>query len=59
MLQVVVVPVVIGTLGVALKRLKNWLKKLGVKSRIGLAKAAVLGTVKILMHVLETFGCRV
>ena len=34
--QAVVVPVVIGALGVTLKRLKDWLKKLSVRSSIGL-----------------------
>ena len=34
--QAVVVPVVIGALGVTSKRLKDWLKKLSVKSSIGL-----------------------
>ena len=32
--QVVVVPVVIGALGVAMKRLKNWLKKFDVRTSI-------------------------
>ena len=34
--QAMVVPVVIGALGVTSKRLKDWLKKLSVKSSIGL-----------------------
>ena len=43
--QVVVVPVVIGALGVTSKRLKDWLEKLNVKTSIDLLqKAALLGT---------------
>ena len=43
--QVVVVSVVIGTLGVASKRVQDWLKKLDVKSSIELLqKAELLGT---------------
>ena len=46
--QVVVVPVVIGALGVRVKRSKDGLKKLDVKSSIELLqKAALLGTPKI------------
>ena len=46
--QAVVVPVVIGALGVTSKILKEWVKKLYVKSSIELLqKAALLGTVKI------------
>ena len=53
--QVAVVPVVIGALGVTSKRLKDWLKKLDVKSSIELLqKAALLGTTKIVRQVLET-----
>ena len=53
--QVVVVPVLIGALGVISKRLKDWLKKLDVKSSIELLqKAALRGTVKIVWQVLET-----
>ena len=56
--QIVVVPVVIGTQGVTSKRLKDWLKKLDVKSSIELLqKAALLGTAKIVRQVLETLGC--
>ena len=47
--QVVLVPVVIGAVGVTLKRLKDWMKKLDVKSSIELLqKAALLGTSKVL-----------
>ena len=50
-----VVPVANGALGVTSKRLKNWLKKLDVKSSIELLqKAASLGTAKIARQVLET-----
>ena len=50
-----VVPVVIGALGVALKKLKDWMKKLDVKSSIDLLqKAPLLGTAKIVRQVLET-----
>ena len=53
--QVVVVPVVIGALGVTSKRLKDWLEKLNIKSSIELLqKAALLGTAKIVRQVLET-----
>ena len=53
--HIVVVPVVIGALGVTLKRMKDWLKKLDEKSSIGLLKKpALLGTAKILRQVLET-----
>ena len=53
--QVVVVPVVIESLGVTSKRLKDWLKKLDVKSSIELLqKATLLGTAKIERQVLET-----
>ena len=44
---VVVVPVVIGALGVTPKRLEDWLKKL-------LPKAALLGTAEVIRQVLET-----
>ena len=51
--QVVVVPVVIGPLGV--KRLKDWLKMLDLKSSIELLrKTALLGIAKIVRQVLET-----
>ena len=50
-----VVPVVIGALGVTSKRLKDCLKKLDVKSSTELLqKAALLKTVKIVRQVLET-----
>ena len=50
-----IVPVVIGALGVTSKTLKDWLKKLDVKSSIELLqKAALLGTAKIVRQVLET-----
>ena len=53
--QVVLVPVVTGALGVTLKRLKDWMKKLDVKSSIELLqKAALLGTSKVVRQVLET-----
>ena len=53
--QVVIVPVVIGALRVTSKTLKDWLKKLDVKSSIELLqKAALLGTAKIVRQVLET-----
>ena len=53
--QVVVVPVVIGALGVTSKRQKDWQKKLDVKSSIELLqKAALLGTARIVRQVLET-----
>ena len=56
--QVVVVPVVIGALGVTSKRLKDWLEKLNIKSSIELLqKAALLGTAKIVRQVLEVAGC--
>ena len=35
--QVKVIPVVTGALGVTLKRLKNWVKKLNLKSSIELS----------------------
>ena len=55
----VVVPVVIGALGVTSKRLKDWLKKINVKSSIELLeKAVLLGTTKFVRRVLETRGCR-
>ena len=53
--QFVFVPVVIRTLGVTSKRLKDWLKKLDVKSSIELfQKSAFLGTAKIVRQVLVT-----
>ena len=53
--QVVVVPVVIGALGVTSKRLKDWLEKLNIKSSIELLeKAALFGTATIIIQVLET-----
>ena len=53
--QVVVVPVVIGALGVRSKRLKDSLEMLNIKSSIKLLqKAALLGTAKIVRQVLET-----
>ena len=53
--QVVFVPVVIGSVGVTLERLKGCLKKLDIKSSIELLqKAALLGTARIVRQVLET-----
>ena len=53
--QVVVVPVVIGALGVTSKTLKDWLQKLNIKSSIELLqKEVLLGTAKIVRQVLET-----
>ena len=52
--QVVVVPDVIGALGVTLKILKDWLKMLDVKS---MQKIALFGTAKIVRQVLETSDC--
>ena len=55
MSQVVVVPIFVGALGVASKKLNDWLKKVGVKSSIELLqKAALLGTARIIRQVLET-----
>ena len=40
------------------KRLKDWLKKLDVKSNIELLqKVALFGTAKIVRQILETSGC--
>ena len=48
MSQVAVIPLVTGALGVTLKRLKDWLKNLDVKSSIELLKKpAMLTTSKI------------
>ena len=53
--QVAIFPVVIGALGVSSKKLKDWLEKSDVKSNIELLqKAALLGTAKIVRHILET-----
>ena len=53
--QVVVVSVVIGSLGVTSKILKDWLEKLNIKSSIELLeKAVLLGTATIVSQVLET-----
>ena len=50
---VAVVPVVTEALGETSKRLKDWLKKVNVKSSIGIVqKAALLGTAKIVRQVL-------
>ena len=50
---VAVVPVVTGALGETSKRLKDWLKKVNVKSSIGIVqKAALLGIAKIVRQVL-------
>ena len=50
---VAVVPVVTGALGETSKRLKDWLKKVNVKSSIEIVqKAALLGTAKIVRQVL-------
>ena len=50
-----IVPVVIGSLGVTSKRFKDWLEKLNIKSSVELLqKAALLGTAKIVRQVLET-----
>ena len=47
-----------GALGVTSKRLKDWLKKLDVKSNIELLqKVALFGTAKIVRQILETWGC--
>ena len=52
--QVVVVSVVIGSLGVTSKILKDWLEKLNIKSSIELLeKAVLLGTATIVSQVLE------
>ena len=46
--QIVVVPVVIGTLGMTSKRLKDFLEKLNINSTIELSqKVVLLGTAKI------------
>ena len=46
--QIVVVPVVIGTLGMTSKRLKDFLEKLNINSTIELLqKVVLLGTAKI------------
>ena len=52
----IIVPVVLAALEVTSKRLKDWLKKLDVKSSSIelLQKAALLGTAKIVRQVLET-----
>ena len=53
--QLVVIPVVIGALGVTSKRLKDWLKKLNVKCSVELLqKAALLGTAKVVRQLLQT-----
>ena len=50
-----VVPIEIGALGVTLKRLKDWLERLNIKSSIELLQnAALLGTAEIVRQVLET-----
>ena len=53
--QAVVVPIVTVALGVTSKNLKDWLKRLDVKSSIEvLQKAALLRTAKIVWQILET-----
>ena len=53
--EVVVVPAVIGALGVTPNRLKDWIKKLNVRSSIELLlKAPLLRTEKIVKYVSET-----
>ena len=50
-----VVPVVVGALGVVSKRLDAWLEKLGVTIRTGLLqKTALLGTARILRKLLDS-----
>ena len=54
MKKIEVIPVVIGALGIVTKRITNWIKKLGLKTRIGhLQKTALLGTARILRKVLQ------
>ena len=50
-----VVPVVVGSLGVVSKRLDAWLEKLALTTRTGLTqKTALLGTARILSKLLES-----
>ena len=52
--QAVVVPVVIGALAVTSKRLKDWLKKLRVKTSIGLLERNIAWNCKTVRQVRET-----
>jgi hypothetical protein len=55
MKKVIVVPVVVGALGVVSKKLDEWIEKLDVNIKIELIqKTALLGTARILRKVLNT-----
>ena len=50
-----VVPIVVGAFGVVSKRLKRWLKDLGIENVLGsIQMAAIVGTAAILKKVLST-----
>ena len=50
----VVIPVVVGTLGMVTNRLERFIRKIGVDASVGLLqKACLLGTIRILRRVLE------
>ena len=52
--NVEVVPVVVGVLGSVTKKLGQWIKKLGIRVRIGLLqKTTLLGTTRMLRRVLD------
>ena len=53
--QVVVVPIVVGALGMVTNNLVGWLRKLGVGDVAGgLQTSAIIGTAAILRKVLNT-----
>ena len=54
MKKVVVVPVVVGALGVVTKKMPSWIEKIGIEVRTDiLQKTSLLGTARILRKVLE------
>ena len=53
--RVEVIPVVVGALGAVTKRLENWIRRIGLKTKVShIQKTALLGSARILRKVLET-----
>ena len=53
--NVEVIPVIVGVLGSVMKKLRQWIKKLGIRVRIGLLqKTTLLGTARMMRRVLDS-----
>ena len=54
--RVEVIPVVVGALGAVTKRLENWIRRIGLKTKVShIQKTALLGPARILRKVLDTW----